>query len=350
MSMNGPGIQDGAGLVHPWADPPAPGRAITVAPGIRWIRMPLPFALDHINLWLLEDDGGWTIVDTGIGLPDTRELWERVFANELDGKPVTRVIVTHFHPDHMGSAGWLVERWHVELWCTQAEWLTAQLAWRARNGTDVENRLALYRRHGCAEDLIAEFRRHGNHYPRVVPALPPAFRCLGDGDRVAIGGRQWEVLTVYGHAPEHACLWCPEARVLIAGDQVLPRITTNVSVGPDQPLGNPLRLYLDSLRRFRPMPADTLVLPSHGLVFHGLQPRLDRLHQHHEARLAETVDLVAEPRAGIELVPLLFKRKLDVHQLGFAIGEVLAHLHLLESEGLVQRTAGVDGLDRFRRV
>ena len=348
--MNGPGIQDGTGLVHPWADPPAPGRAITVAPGIRWVRMPLPFALDHINLWLLDDDGGWAIVDTGIGLPDTRELWERVFENELDGKPVTRVIVTHFHPDHMGNAGWLVERWRVELWCTQAEWLTAQLAWRTRNGADVDKRLALYRRHGCPEDLIAEFRHLGNHYPRVVPTLAPDFRGLRDGDRLTIGGREWTVLTVHGHAPDHACLWCPEAGVLISGDQVLPKITTNVSVWPDQPLGNPLRLYLDSLRRFRPMPADTLVLPSHGLPFHGLHPRLDRLRQHHDARLAETVDAVAEPRAGIDLVPVLFKRKLDVHQLGFAIGEVLAHLHLLESEGLVQRLAGVDGLDRFRRV
>ena len=348
--MSGSRIQEDSGLVHPWTEPPAPGRAITVAPGIRWIRMPLPFALDHINLWLLEDDGGWAIVDTGIGLADTPELWERVFEAELDGKPVTRVIVTHFHPDHMGNAGWLVERWGVDLWCTQAEWLTAQLAWRQRNGADVEKRLMHYRRHGCDESVIDAFRQRGNHYPHLVPTLTPDFRCLRNGDVVTVRGRRWEILTVHGHAPEHACLWCPEAGVLISGDQVLPKITTNVSVWADQPFANPLRLYLDSLTRFRPMPADTLALPSHGLPFRGLHPRLDRLRQHHDARLAATVDAIAEPRTGAELIPVLFKRALDVHQLGFAIGEVVAHLHWLEAEGAVTRSTDGDGVYRFRRA
>jgi glyoxylase-like metal-dependent hydrolase (beta-lactamase superfamily II) len=312
--------------------------------------MPLPFALDHINLWLLEDDGGWVVVDTGIGLDRTRDLWARAFATELDGRPVRRVLVTHFHPDHMGNAGWLTERWGVDLWCTQAEWLTAQVAWRVREAPDIERRLAYYRRHGVPASAVALLAERGNPYPRMVPTLAPHFRALADGDTLTIGGRRWEVWTVHGHAPEQACLWSEEAGVLISGDQVLPKITTNVSVWPEQPRANPLRLYLDSLTRFRPLPADTLVLPSHGLPFRGLHPRLDALHAHHDARLALTLDAVREPRAGADLVPVLFDRELDTHQLHFAIGEVLAHLHLLEVEGCVARIAGTDGIDRFLKV
>jgi glyoxylase-like metal-dependent hydrolase (beta-lactamase superfamily II) len=337
-------------LRHPWPSPPAPGSAIDVAPGIKWLRMPLPFALDHINLWLLDDGDGWVAVDTGIGLPPTRDLWERVFAAVLEGRRITRVIVTHFHPDHMGNAGWLVERWGVDLWCTQAEWLSANLAWRERNGTDLERRLAHYRSHGFDHDAIERFRQRGNHYPHVVPTLAPQYRCLRDRDVLEIAGRRWEVFTVHGHAPEHACLWCPEAGVLISGDQVLPKITPNVSVWADQPRGNPLRLYLDSLDRFRPIADDTLVLPSHGLPFHGLHPRIQQLREHHDDRLAQTLDALIEPRTGVELIPVLFKRQMDVHQLSFAIGEVLAHVHMLESDRAVVRLTGEDAVHRFRQA
>ena len=334
-------------LVYPWAQPPAPGAVTAVAPGIRWLRMPLPFQLDHINLWLLEDEPGWTIVDTGAGLDDTQALWERIFAERLDGRRVTRVVVTHFHPDHMGNAGWLTARWTTDLWCTQAEWLYAQFAWRAREAADTEPRLAHYRRHGCGEGVLARLRHRMNPYPELVPTLAPEFHRLRDGDTLVIGGRRWEVLTVLGHAPEHACLWNREAGVLIAGDQVLPKITTNVSVWSEQPLGNPLRLYLDSFERFRPMAADTLVLPSHGLPFRGLHARLAQLRDHHEARLGEALDALLEPRSAAELIPALFRRELDVHQWGFALGESLAHLNFLEADGRAARAVGEDGVHRF---
>jgi glyoxylase-like metal-dependent hydrolase (beta-lactamase superfamily II) len=338
------------GLVHPWPEPPEGGRSIQVAPGIRWIRMPLPFALNHINLWLLDDADGLTVVDTGVGLAPTRELWERLFAGELAGRPIARVLVTHFHPDHMGNAEWLTRRFGVELWCPQAEWLMAQLAWQGMGGNDSAKRLDHYRRHGVGRDQIESFRERGNHYRQLVPTVAPQFRTVREGDLVVIGGRPWHAFTVLGHAPEHACLFCPEANVLISGDQVLPKITTNVSVWPDQPRGNPLRLYLDSLPRFRPLPADTLVLPSHGLPFRGLHHRLDYLRGHHEERLAQTVDAIAEPRTAAELVPVLFRRQLDTHQLGFAIGETLAHLHYLEAEGQAARHVEADGIHRFRKA
>ncbi len=338
------------GLVHPWAEPPEGGTSIEVADGIRWIRMPLPFQLNHINLWLLDDGDGVTVVDTGVGLPPTRELWERLFSGELARRPLVRVLVTHFHPDHIGNADWLARRFGVELWCPQAEWLMAHLAWQGMGGNDSEKRLNYYRRHGVPETQVEAFRGRGNHYRQLVPSVAPEYRAVREGDVLTIGGRKWHAFTVLGHAPEHACLVCPEANVLISGDQVLPKITTNVSVWPDQPNGNPLKLYLDSLGRFRPLPEETLVLPSHGLPFRGLHLRLDYLQHHHDERLGATTDALAEPRTASDLVPVLFRRQLDSHQLGFAIGETLAHLHYLEALGQVTRLVGGDGIHRFRKA
>ena len=334
-------------LEHPWNVAPAPGTVIEVAPGIRWLRMPLPFQLDHINLWLLDDGDGVTVVDTGVGVDATRELWERIFATALGGRPITRVILTHFHPDHIGNAAWLTERWPADLWCTPAEYFAAQHAWRSREPADVERRIEHWRRHGIRDEALARLRKRGNHYPGLVPSVVTRFRGVREGDTMAIGDRRWRVFTVQGHSPEHACFWCPEARVLISGDQVLPKITTNVSVWAEEPWGNPLRLYLDSLRRFEPIAPDTLVLPSHGLPFRGLPARLRALVDHHDARLAECAAGLTEPRTAAELLPLLFRRELDTHQLAFAIGEALAHLHFLEADGRVARTVGDDGLIRF---
>jgi glyoxylase-like metal-dependent hydrolase (beta-lactamase superfamily II) len=336
-------------LDHPWDAPPAPGTTLTVAPGIRWLRMPLPFALNHINLWLLDDGAGITVVDTGLGLPDTRALWERIFTHELGGTPITRVIATHFHPDHFGNAGWLTERWNVDLWCTQAEYMAAVIACNAR-ALRMDRHVEHYRRHGIAGEALDRLRERGNHYPALVPTVPPSYRCVRDGDRIVIGGRSWEVIVVLGHAPEHASLWCAEANVLISGDQVLPKITTNVSVWADRPHDDPLRLYLDSLARFRPLPADALVLPSHGLPFRGLHARLDALRAHHDERLAETLGALGEPRAAAALIPILFRRQLDTHQLSFAIGEVLAHLNYLEVAGSLVRVLGSDGIERFQKA
>jgi glyoxylase-like metal-dependent hydrolase (beta-lactamase superfamily II) len=337
-------------LDHPWSEPPAPGGTIDVAPGVKWLRMPLPFQLNHINLWLVDDGAGWAIVDTGVGLDDVRALWERIFAEHLGGRPVTRVIVTHFHPDHMGNAAWLTERFDVDLWCAQAEYLIGQMAWRTGEARDNEPRLRHYRRNGCSEEALAALRQRGNHYPRLVPTMPTAFREIRDGDALAIGGRRWSVIVGRGHSPEHAALWCEETGVLISGDQVLPRITTNISVWPDQPWGNPLRLYLDSLDRFRGIGAGALVLPAHGLPFRGLPERLAELRTHHAARLAETLDAITEPRSAADIVPVLFRRELDSHQLGFALGEALAHLHFVEADGRAVRIVGADGVHRFRKA
>jgi len=332
-------------ISHPWPEPPAFGRPVAVAPGIKWLRMPLPFRLDHINLYLLDDAAGWTAVDAGIGLERTRDLWQGVFAADLDGRSIARVLVTHFHPDHMGNAHWLTEQWRIDLWCTQAEWLMAQFAWRAREERPL--RLDYYRTNGVGEREIEALGLRSHHYGQVVPSVAPRFRAVRDGDVLAIGGRPWEVLGVHGHSPEQAVIYSRQAQVLISGDQILPRITTNVGVWPDQPLGDPLRLYLESLERFTPMGPDTLVLPAHGLPFQGLHPRVERLRAHHDERLQRALDATREPATAAEVLPRLFSRDLDPQQFGFALAETLAHLHYLEGQGRAARLVGEDGVQRF---
>jgi glyoxylase-like metal-dependent hydrolase (beta-lactamase superfamily II) len=334
-------------ISYPWAEPPAFGRPVTVAPGIKWLRMPLPFRLDHINLYLLDDEDGWTVVDAGIGLDRTRDLWSGVFAEDLDGRSIARVLVTHFHPDHMGNAHWLIGEWGIDLWCTQAEWLMAQFAWRAREELPL---LDYYRTNGVGEREMENLRLRGHHYGRVVPAVAPCFRGVRDGDMLPIGDRSWEVLAVYGHSPEQAIIYSGEGQVLVSGDQILPRITTNVGVWPAEPRANPLRLYLESLDRFLTMGSETLVLPAHGLPFHGLHTRIERLRAHHDERLGRALDAAREPVTAAEVLPRLFSRDLDAHQFGFALAETLAHLHYLEWQGRAERFIGADGTHRFRRV
>ncbi|MFG6430672.1 MBL fold metallo-hydrolase [Roseateles sp. LYH14W] len=332
---------------------PQPGEALDLAPGVRWVRMGLPFALDHINLWLLRDriDGreGWTIVDCGISSDDTRVNWETVFAERLDGLPVLRVIATHFHPDHLGLAHWLTERWNCRLWMSATDFNLARLASSSTVGMGGSAAAAFFGSHGLTdEDSLAKIRDRADYYPKMVPVVPSSYRRLMDGTEVDIGGRSWRCIAGYGHAPEHISLFCEEAKLLISGDMVLPRISTNVSVVDVEPEADPLTLYLDSLTRYLHLPADTLVLPSHGKPFTGLHERVDQLQEHHGERLAEVVAACrAAPTHAAGLLPVLFKRKLDLHQTTFAMGEAIAHLHALWLRGELRRELGADGIYRF---
>jgi glyoxylase-like metal-dependent hydrolase (beta-lactamase superfamily II) len=348
-------------LDYPLGDTVAlPGQALAVADGLRWIRMPLPFALDHINLWLLRDeiDGrqGWTVVDTGVARDDVKALWEEVFENALEGLPVLRLIVTHMHPDHVGLASWLCERWNAPLWMTMTDYAVARL-WsqgaadgRNAGGPNGQSAVDHYTRHGLVDpDVKEKIRQRAGYYPSLVPDMPTRFVRIMDGDRLTIGGREWRVIVGYGHAPEHASLYCGTLRVLISGDMVLPRISTNVSVFDYEPQANPLPLYLNSLRSYDDLPESTLVLPSHGRPFRGLHERIAQQHAHHAARLAEVLDACAKPLSTTDIVPIMFKRPLDPHQLTFAMGEALAHLHALYFDGKLKRITGEDGVIRFQR-
>ncbi len=334
---------------------PAPGTVHEVAPGVYWLRMGLPFALDHINLWLLRDhadDGSpaWTVVDCGIANDATRASWETVFASVLEDAPVRRVLVTHCHPDHVGLADWLCQRWQAPLWMTTGEYGFARLMAAALPGADGSANLPHFKRHGVTDPVTVEqLQGRKTYYSTLVPAVPTAYRRMQDGQRVTIGEHEWQVITGFGHAPEHASLYCADLKLLISGDMVLPRISTNVSVFAIEPEANPVQLYLDSLRKYRDLPDDTLVLPSHGKPFRGLHTRIAQLNAHHEERLAEVVTACATPQSAMDIVPVMFHRKLDTHQLTFALGEALAHLHKLWFDRMLRREAGADGVIRFVR-
>ena len=341
---------------------PEPGATIELAPGVRWLRMRLPFALDHINLWLLRDeqDGvqGWTLVDCGIADAATRDLWERIFEHELQGMPVLRVIVTHMHPDHIGLAHWLTERWSTperecRLWISATDWNAARLASSSTTGFGGAGAATFFARHGLTDpESLAKIRARTHYYADMVPEVPVKYRRLHDGKRLQIGGRAWHCIAGYGHAPEHIALHCPELDLLISGDMVLPRISTNVSVIDIEPEADPLPMYLDSIAAMRRLPASTLVLPSHGKPFTGLHERIAQLIHHHDERFAEVMQACAErPHSAAELLDLMFKRKLDLHQTTFAMGEAVAHLHALEGVGkLRQQKVGSDGVLRYRTV
>ena len=342
-----------AQLTYPFGDSlPALGAVHAIAPGLDWLRMPLPFALDHINLWLIGDErdgrSGASAVDCGVANDATRAAWEQVLATASGGGGLLRVFATHCHPAHVGLSDWLCSKFDAPFWATTGEYGFARMMSAALPGVDGSAALPHFQRHGLVDPaLVDQMGERRNYYPSLVPAVPLAYTRMRDGDQIRIGAHHWSVITGFGHSPEHAALYCADLQVLISGDMVLPRISTNVSVFAIEPEGNPLQLYLDSLAKFKHLPADTLVLPSHGKPFRGLHTRIAQLRDHHSARLAEVMQACRQPVCAADIVPIMFRRPLDTHQLSFALGEALAHLHKLWFDGILRREKGNDGIIRF---
>jgi glyoxylase-like metal-dependent hydrolase (beta-lactamase superfamily II) len=349
----------GSELHYPLGDAvPQPGHTLDIAPGVKWVRMGLPFALNHINLWLLRDEldgrAGWTLVDCGITNDATREAWERLIAEEMDGLPLLRVVVTHMHPDHVGLAHWLTARFSTpdqpcRLWMSATDYHGARLASQSTTGFGGDAAAAFFASHGLTDpDSVQKVRQRSNYYASMVPQVPVQYRRMMGGQAIAIGGREWQCIAGYGHSPEHISLYAPALELLISGDMVLPRISTNVSVYDLEPEGNPLPLYLASVGALAALPESTLVLPSHGQPFLGLQVRAQQLVRHHDERLGEVIAACTEsPRSAADLLPVLFKRPLDLHQTTFAMGEAIAHLNALWHQGVLRRQRDADGVFRY---
>jgi glyoxylase-like metal-dependent hydrolase (beta-lactamase superfamily II) len=328
---------------------PDAGELIAIAPGVGWARLPVPGSLKHINVWALDDGEGVALVDTGLDIPPSRAAWETLFAGPLSGRAVTRVIVTHFHPDHIGLAGWLTQRFGVPLWMTREEWLYARMLTSDIRDAPPAEAVAYWRTAGWSEERIeAEKGKGWGRFASMVSAVPVSFVRMRDGDTIRVGGREWRVVVGSGHCPEHACLVDEEAGLMIAGDQVLPRITSNVSLSLSEPMADPLGDWLASIEKLGALPADLFVLPSHGEPFNGLHARLEALRHGHLDRLDALHVHLAQPRRAVDCFSVLFGRAIDDSILGLATGEAMAHLRRLEVEGRAAREVRDGGVAWFR--
>jgi glyoxylase-like metal-dependent hydrolase (beta-lactamase superfamily II) len=339
-----------AALTYPFDAAPAPGQVVAVAPGVLWLRMPLPLAgLNHINVWALTDGEGFALADTGMQTPDTAAHWQSAFAGPLQHRAVTRVICTHMHPDHIGMAGWLTRQHDCRLWTTRLEYLTCRMLVADTGREAPGDGVRFYHAAGWDQDALESYKARFGGFGKAVYALPDSYRRIVDGEELAIGGRAWRAVVGRGHSPEHLCLHCPELRVLISGDQVLPRITSNVSVFPTEPDANPLEEWLESLASIKTrVPDDVLVLPSHNEPFRSLHARLDALISGHEQRLARMREELTTPRRAVDLFSVLFRRRVGAELLNMATGESIAHLNCLIGRNLAAREVDASGVAWYR--
>jgi glyoxylase-like metal-dependent hydrolase (beta-lactamase superfamily II) len=337
-------------LTYPSGDPPEPGAIKQVAPSVHWVRMPLPFALKWINLWLIEDGQGFALVDTGVATEQTRAHWRQIFSEALAGRPITRLICTHMHPDHIGLAGWITRKFDCPLLISRLEYVTSRMLVADTGREAPEDGVRFYRAAGWGEDALDSYRVRFGGFGKAVSRMPDSFIRLSDGDTLEIGGRPWRIITGNGHSPEHVCLFQPDLNVLISGDQVLPRISSNVSVFPTEPNADPLADWLASCAKLKAaLPDDCLVLPAHNEPFIGLHARLTNLIESHEKGLARLLKRLRDgDKRAVDLFGAMFARQIGPELLGMATGETIAHLNCLIARGLAQKTLNLEGVAHYR--
>ena len=339
-----------ADAIHfPFSNPPAEGEACVVAPGILWMRLPLPMALDHVNIYALEDGPGWAIVDTGMKSRRGAALWENLLQGPLQGRPVTRVILTHHHPDHVGMAGWLQERGAV-LHATRTAWLYARMLTLDEQPRTTPQALQFWARAGLsAERLAIRADERPFNFADVVHPMPQGFARMAEGDVLHLAGRDWVVRFGQGHAPDHATLWADG--IVLGGDQLLPGISANIGVYPTEPEADPLTEWLDTCASFQPFAReDDLILPGHKLPFTGLPFRLEQMIANHVQALDRLLDHLATPRTAVECFPVLFKRPIGPAEEGLALVEAVAHLNCLLHRDQVSRSLAPNGAYLWERV
>ncbi len=332
-------------LSYPFSEPPAEGTAIEVAPGILWVRLPLPMALDHVNIYALDEGDGWTVVDTGIASNTTREIWRALIAGPFCGRPVKRVILTHHHPDHVGLAGWFQTEHGAELVATRTAWLMARMLTLDVQKLPTEETVAFWVSAGMdAETLETRRTQRPFNFADVVAPLPLGFTRIREGDRFSAGGRDWVVRIGNGHAPEHATLWSTDGEIVLGGDQLLPSISPNLGVYATEPGADPVGEWLSSCERLsHHATPEQLVLPGHKLPFRGLPLRLEQLVDNHHGALARLEKRLAAPATAAECFDTLFLRRIGSGEYGLALVEAVAHCQHLWHQGLATRTRRDDG-------
>ena len=341
-----------AGIRYPWETPPQEGEAIEVAEGVLWMRLPLPMALDHVNIYALDEGDSWTIIDTGFDSKRSRAIWADLMAGPLGGKPISRLIVTHHHPDHVGLAGWFQEEHGAELWTTRTAWLFARMLQLDEQAVPRQETLEFYRRCGMDEEIYNERKSERPfNFADVVAPMPLGFRRIKQDDVVRMGGRDWDVHIGNGHAPEHATFWSRDDNLVLSGDQILPSISSNIGVYATEPEADPVADWLESCERLKAFArADQLVLGGHKLPFTGAPTRMRQLIDNHHGALERLVRHLDEPKTASECFAPLFKRSIDKGAYGLALVEALAHLNHLYHIGTVSRTMREDGAWLWHRI
>lgn len=331
-------------------EPPLPGKSVPVAPGVLWCRIPLPIDLNHINVWLLDTADGCVLVDTGMAAEIGKSAWDTLASEVLRDKPLRAIFITHIHPDHIGLAGWLQREHQVPVWMSRRTYEQAEQVLGGKYLSNAEDAEMFFRSNGIADVTTLKPMFSPGRFARMASGLPDVERFVADSEVLQLGANAWTALETNGHAEGHLCLANSAHRLLVSGDQVLPTISSNISFTWRSGDANPLHSFLSSLQRLRALPDDTLVLPSHGIPFRGLQHRTDDLRQHHEEKLEALVKVCAEPKAAVEILPTMFRRQLIGMHLFLALGEALAHLEYLVNARRLDRRHDADGVTRYVQI
>ncbi len=333
---------------YEFSERPKTGETMEVAPGVFWLRMHLPFSLAHINLWLIDEGEAWSAIDTGVGIDDCKDIWEKTFSDLMQNRPLNRIFVTHLHPDHIGCAGWLAGRFDAPLWMSRDEYLLARILVADTGRTTPEEGNRFYTAAGFQPDQLDHYQKLFGLFGKYVCELPESYRRVRDGDRITIGKYEWQIIVGKGHSPEHLCFYSEELNILISGDQLLPTISSNVSVYPTEPAADPLADWLESLQLLKDrLPADVLVLPAHGKPFRGAHFRLDQMITEHLDNLRKLETICQDRKRAIDVFPVLFKSKITNSNLIMATGESIAHLSYLVNQGRITVERDARGVDWY---
>ncbi|MEZ8014999.1 MAG: MBL fold metallo-hydrolase [Ascidiaceihabitans sp.] len=333
------------GLNYPWEAPPEHGVPIEVAEGVLWFRLPLPMKLDHVNVYALDEGDSWTVIDTGFASKKCKAIWQGMMDGPLGGKPISRVVVTHHHPDHIGLAGWLKSDFGAELVTTRTAWLTARMLTLDVQEVPNAETLAFYKLSGMDAELYAKrATERPFNFADIVAPIPLGYTRIQEGEQIKMGGRTWDIHMGNGHAPEHATFWSQDDNLVLAGDQILSSISPNVGVYATEPMADPIGEWLEACERLNLLVQDDhLVLGGHKLPFTGLPQRMRQLIENHHSALKRLEKYIEPPKSASECFSCLFKRPIGEGEYGLALVESVAHLSHLYQTGLATRELRSDG-------